>query len=320
MRVLATGITGFAGHHLAADMQAHVHEVTGIVRTDIDEVPPDGVQPVRADITDADAVRGVLQRHAPDWIAHLAGISSVGESFGAPLETWRINLWGTLALLEALRAEGATTRTLAVTSGEIYGRVALDQLPVTADTAMLPLSPYGASKAAADLCCAQYHAAYGLPVIRVRAFNHIGPGQDPRFVVPDIARQIAEAELNGAPEIVIEVGNVETKRDFTDVRDMMRAYVRLMEDGVPGTAYVACTGRSLAIRDLIEGLMAHSRIPASIVTAPGRQRSGEQPDLYGDPTTLHRDTGWTPQHSLESTLADTLDWWRMRVREPGYGR
>ena len=157
-------------------------------------------------------------------------------------------------------------------------------------------------------------------LLRVRAFNHIGPGQDPRFVVPDIARQIAEAEANCAPEIVVEVGNVDTRRDFTDVRDMMRAYVRLLEDGVPGTAYVACTGRSLAIRDLIEGLMAHARIPARIVTSPGRQRAGEQPDLYGDPATLRRDTGWFPERTLESTLADTLDWWRDKVREPGYVR
>lgn len=320
MRVLTTGITGFAGHHLAAELQARGHEVIGITRTDIEEIAPNGVRSIPADITDADAVRRVVQDTAPEWIAHLAGISSVGESFGAPLETWRINLWGTLALLEALRAEGSTARTLAVTSGEIYGRVDLDNLPVTADTALMPLSPYGASKAAADLCCAQYHAAYGLPILRVRAFNHVGPGQDPRFVLPAIARQIAEAERNGDVEVVIEVGNVETKRDFTDVRDMMRAYVALLEAGVPGTAYVACTGRSLAIRELIEGLAAQSRVPARIVSSPDKQRSGEQPDLYGDPSTLKRDTGWAPQHTLESTLTDTLDWWRQRVREPGYSR
>ena len=311
MRVLATGITGFAGHHLAPLLIGAGHEVLAILRDDIAETPPPGVDGVPIDITDPDQVRAFVRSVAPEGVVHLAGMSSVGESFGAPVETWKVNLWGTLAILEALRCEAPNARGIAVTSGEIYGSVPLEDLPVTPDTPLRPLSPYGASKAAADLCVAQYRAGFGLPIMRVRAFNHIGPGQDARFVVPSVAQQIARAETREA-EIEIHVGNVDTRRDFTDVRDMMRAYVALLERGDPDTAYVACSGRSRSIRELIDGLVAHARIPTRIVVDEGRRRDGEQPDLYGDATLLREHTGWEPEIPIEQTLADTLDYWRQR--------
>ena len=312
MRVLATGITGFAGHHLAPLLHEAGHRVLAILRTDIDETPPPGVDGEAVDITNPEDVRAFVRSVAPEGVVHLAGMSSVGESFGAPVDTWKVNLWGTLAVLEALRCEAPTARGIAVTSGEIYGSVPLDALPVTPDTPLRPLSPYGASKAAADLCVAQYRAGYGLPIMRVRAFNHIGPGQDARFVVPSVAQQIARAEASGQSEIEIHVGNVDTRRDFTDVRDMMRAYVALLERGDPDTAYVACSGTSRAIRELIEGLAAHARIPTRIIVDDGRRREGEQPDLYGDPSLLREHTGWVPRIPIEETLADTLDFWRAR--------
>ena len=313
MRVLITGVTGFAGGYLSSYCTALGHEVHGLVRSGRESAVPPGVVPHTADMHDAGAVASVLRDAAPDRVVHLAGASSVGRSFAAPLATWDVNLGATLSLLEALHVYGPAIPALIVTSGEIYGRVPLDQLPVTADTPLRPLSPYGASKAAADLAAGQYREAYGLHVIRVRAFNHVGPGQDPRFVLPNVARQIARAERDGLSSFVVRVGNIDTRRDFIDVRDMVRAYWLLLERGDPDTIYMACSGRSLPIRRLLEGLAHLSRIPVTFSSDPALQRDGEQADLYGSPARLRADTGWTPEIPIDTTLADTLEWWRERV-------
>lgn len=313
MRVLITGATGFAGGHLSSYCAALGHEVHGLVRAGREGAVPRGVIPHAADLRDPGAVAGVLREAAPDRVVHLAGASSVGRSFAAPLATWDVNLGATLSLLEALRAYGPAIPSLFVTSGEIYGRVPLDQLPVTTETPLRPLSPYGASKAAADLAAGQYREAYGLHAIRVRAFNHVGPGQDPRFVLPNVARQIARAERDGLSSFDVRVGNIDTRRDFIDVRDMVRAYWLLLERGDPDTIYMACSGRSLPIRRLLEGLAHLARIPVTFSSDPQLQRDGEQADLYGSPARLRADTGWTPEIPIDTTLADTLDWWRERV-------
>ena len=313
MRVLVTGVTGFVGHHLAARLQAQGHVVHGLVRPGGDEQIPAGVRVHAGDVLDAGAVGRAVVDAAPDAVAHLAGASSVGRSFGDPRGTWEVNLGGTLVVLEALRALPAPPRCLVVTSGEIHGRVPPGGLPVDERTPLQPVSPYGASKAAADLAAAQYAAGYGLPVIRVRAFNHVGPGQDPRFVIPNVARQLARAEADGRTRVDIRVGNVETRRDFTDVRDMVRAYGLLLEGGDPAHPYVACSGRSVAVRELVERLAARARLDARVVSDPALVRSGEQPDLYGSPRRLRDELGWTPGIPLETTLGDTLDWWRARV-------
>ncbi len=266
-------------------------------------------------MADARVVAGVLRAVRPDRVVHLAGASSVGRSFAEPLETWAVNLGGALGVLEALRREAPDVPALVVTSGEIHGRVAAGELPVDEDTPLRPVSPYGASKAAADLAAAQYRAAYGLRAIRVRAFNHVGPGQDPRFVLPNVARQIARAEREGREAVEVRVGNVDTRRDFTDVRDMVRAYALLLERGDPDAVYLACTGRSLAVRELIDGLVPLARVRVSFASDEGLRREGEQPDLYGSPARLRADTGWEPEIPLQTTLADTLDWWRERVAE-----
>ena len=209
---------------------------------------------------------------------------------------------------------GGDGRVLVVTSGEIYGLVPVADLPVTERTPLHPVSPYGASKAAADLAAAQYRAAYGVAAVRVRAFNHVGPGQDPRFVLPNVARQIARAERDGVP-VEVTVGNVDTRRDFMDVRDMVRAQLLLLERGDPDAVYLACTGRSIPVRELIEGLAALARVPVTFRSDAGLRREGEQPDLYGSPDRLRADTGWTPEIPMQTTLADTLDWWRARTAE-----
>lgn len=311
MRVLVTGVTGFVGHHLVAALAAAGHEVHGLVRTADERVPPDVVVHT-GDIRDRAAVAAAVAAADAEGIVHLAGASSVGQSFADPVGTWDVNLGGTLAVLEAVRNRPAPARCLVVTSGEIYGRVAADRLPVDADTALHPLSPYAASKAAADIAAAQYRAGYDLPVIRVRAFNHVGPGQDPRFVIPNVARQLARAEAVGTAPVV-RVGNVSTRRDFTDVRDMVDAYVRLLERGDPDTPYLACSGRSVAVRELVDGLAELCALEVRVESDPGLVRSGEQPDLYGSPERLSADVGWTARIPLRTTLSDTLDWWRAAV-------
>jgi GDP-4-dehydro-6-deoxy-D-mannose reductase len=193
--------------------------------------------------------------------------------------------------------------------------VPVEELPVSVDTPLHPLSPYGASKAAADLAAGQYHEAYGLRAIRVRAFNHVGPGQDARFVLPNVARQIARAEAQGRDAIEVRVGNVDTSRDFIDVRDMVRAYWLLLDRGDPDVVYMACSGHSLPVRRLLEGLARLARIPVTYASDPRLRRDGEQSDLYGSPARLRADTGWTPEIPIDTTLADTLDWWRERVAE-----
>lgn len=313
VKVLITGATGFAGRHLSSCCTALGHEVHALVRPGREDAVERGVRAHAADVADAADVTALVRRVAPDGIVHLAGVSSVGGSFADPLSTWGVNLGGTLAVLEALRTAAPDTPALIVTSGEIYGRVPIESLPVTEDTPLRPLSPYGASKAAADLAAGQYRAAYGVAAIRVRAFNHIGPGQDPRFVLPNVARQIARAEHAGWERVEVRVGNLETRRDFTDVRDMVRAYVLLLERGDPDQVYLACGGRSRPITDIVEGLVPHARIPVTFLSHETFRREGEQADLYGSPERLRAATGWTPEIPLETTLADTLAWWRARV-------
>lgn len=315
MRVLATGISGFAGPHLVAELIGAGHDVHGVFWNEREPVPQGVVGVHYGDITDADAIGSAVQAVAPELVFHLAGAASVGQSFAQPVATWHVNLDGTLVLLEALREHAPAARCVAVTSGEVYGRVPVESLPVGPDTPMLPHSPYGASKAAADLAALQYHIGYGLPVLRVRAFNHIGPGQDPRFVVPAVARQIAIGEREGVDDIQIHVGNVDTRRDFSDVRDIVRAYRLVAEHGDPDAVYLACSGRSVAVRELIEGLAGMSIGEVTITSDATLRREGEQPDLYGSPDRLTADTGWVPKIPLDVSLKDTLDWWRARVAQ-----
>ena len=315
MRLLITGIAGFAGRHLAERAIADGHTVFGLsIEDNAAELVPSATVHV-TDATDSAAVSEVFEAHDPDVILHLAGYASVGRSFAAPLDTWHVNVNGTLSVLEAARQTVPGARCVVVTSGEIYGRVPLEHLPVSPATPVRPLSPYAASKAAADLAALQYRTAYGQDVVRVRPFNHIGPGQDARFVLPAVARQVAEAEHEGRERLTLNVGNVDTRRDFTDVRDIVAAYLLIAEHGDPDVVYQACSGRSVAIRDLIDGIVRHSRLDTTVSSDPELRREGEQPDLYGSPGPLRDELGWRPRVALEQTLADTLDWWRGEVQK-----
>lgn len=298
MRALVTGAAGFVGRHLCAHLLSEGDTVIGVDRAD----GPDLLDPL--------AVTELLADIRPDVVYHLGGWSDVGASWEFPLDAFRVNAEGTLNLLQACINNGAP-RVLAVSSADVYGRVTQDELPITEATPFRPVTPYAASKVAADQLALQAWLGHKLETIRVRAFNHLGPGQTTKFVAPAIAERIARNEQDGSQSV--PVGNLTPRRDLTDVRDVVRAYRLLMMNGVPGEAYNVCTGHDLTIADLAERLVSLASTPMTLEADPELQRPVETPVLRGDPTRLNKATGWTPEISLAVTLQDILDEHRVAV-------
>lgn len=296
MKALVTGAHGFVGPYLTNHLTSCGDEVVGVDQD--------------MDITDADAVRSRLSDELPDVVYHLAAASHVGESWNAPVQVVRVNTEGTLNVLLAA-VESGVDRVVLIGSAEEYGHVTPDRIPVTEDAPLLPVSPYGASKAAAEMLGSYVARGRDLPVVMVRPFNHIGPGQSDRLVASSLAKQVAQNERTGGEEIL--AGDLSPQRDLSDVRDVVRAYRLLAERGVAGEAYNVCSGRAVAIRDLAETLIALSGKPMRIVLDPERLRPVDVPILQGDNSKLCRDTGWSAEYSLEQTLADVLDWWRANL-------
>jgi len=265
------------------------------------------------DLRDADAVRDLVAHIRPDRIYHLAGQAFVPRSFAAPWETLEVNIRGTLNLLEAVRALKLETRILVVSSAEIYGAAAADSLPLTESAPFVPSSPYSVSKIAQDMLAWQYARAHSLHVVRARPFNHIGTGQSADFAVPNWASQIAAAEL-GLREPIVAVGNLAAARDFTDVRDVVRAYALALERGVAGAVYNVCSGVPQTMQHVLETLISLSRTPIAVRVDPERVRPIEIPVLYGSYARLQADTDWRPQISLVQSLTDVLNEWRARLR------
>jgi len=312
VRAFITGMTGFVGRHLVAALGADGMVVHGTLLPGLGETPPPGAIGHEVDITDPHAMAALLADVAPDSIVHLAAAASVGQSFSDPDGTWHVNVEGTRGVLDGMRHGAPAARMVMALSGEEYGRVPLEQLPVTEHTPLNPVSPYARSKVAADQLCERYHRDHGLAVVRLRAFNQIGPGQDLRFVVPSICKQIADAEMAGDGTCTLELGNIDTRRDFMDVRDVVSAYRLLLQQGDPDRTYLAGTGRSHSIRDLIDIAVSLALVPVQVTSDPSRIREGEQPDLYASPRAL-QELGWAPRIPLEQSIQDTLDYWRDRA-------
>jgi GDP-4-dehydro-6-deoxy-D-mannose reductase len=272
-----------------------------------------GCQLWTLDLRDADAVRDLVARIRPDRIYHLAGQAFVPRSFAAPWETLEVNIRGTLNLLEAVRALKLETRILVVSSAEIYGAAAADSLPLTESAPFVPSSPYSVSKIAQDMLAWQYARAHSLYTVRVRPFNHIGTGQSADFAVPNWASQIAAAEL-GLREPIVAVGNLAAARDFTDVRDVVRAYALALERGAAGAVYNVCSGVPQTMQHVLETLIGLSQTPITVRVDPERVRPIEIPVLYGSYARLQADTDWRPQISLAQSLTDVLNEWRARLR------
>jgi GDP-4-dehydro-6-deoxy-D-mannose reductase len=299
VRSLVTGAGGFVGVHLVRHLEDLGDEVVQLERT------VDGI-----DIADADRLTDAVIAAKPEAVYHLAGASDVGGSWASPRETFMANAFGTLNVLEASRAAGAE-RVLAVTSADVYGRVTEDELPLTERQPLSPVSPYAASKVAADALAQQAWLGHRLPVVRVRAFNHLGPGQSDRFLAPSLAARIARNERYGGDEVPI--GNMTPRRDVTDVRDVVRAYRLLVEHGEPGAVYNVCRGVAVAVKQIAEELLGMATRPMRLVSDPALQRPVDIPVLVGDNTELRRATGWEPTIALGQTLADVLADWRTRL-------
>ena len=261
------------------------------------------------EITDPGALLAAVSEAAPDAIYHLAAITHVGQSWDEPLRVLEVNVLGTAALLAAARECASNPRVLVTSSAEVYGAITdPSQLPLTEDSPTLPLSPYAASKLAAEAVCIQAWLGHGQHVVMVRPFNHIGPGQSPNFAVSALSKRIVDAERSGAGEI--PVGNLSARRDFTDVRDVVRSYRMLVESGAPGAVYNMCSGRDVSIQEIADRLLAAAGSSVRLVPDPALMRPVEVPVLRGDPTRLTSATGWVPELSLDQTLVDVLEYWR----------
>ncbi len=298
MRVLVTGAHGFVGRHLVEHLEAVGDEVIGIDRA---EGP---------DIRQLDELIESFGEHRPAVVFHLAGQADVAASWSTPHETYRANTEGTLNVLTAARQTGVD-RVIATTSADVYGLVSPDELPLAESAPFRPASPYAASKAAADLIGLQAHLGYGQDVIRARAFNHLGPGQSDRFLAAAIARRAIAAERAG--EATIPVGDLSARRDFTDVRDVVRAYRLLARDGHAGEAYNVCSGTDVSVLDIAQRLLAFADRPIELRVDPSLLRPIDLPILRGDATKLRTDTGWQPVIPLDDTLHDLFQEMRKRV-------
>jgi GDP-4-dehydro-6-deoxy-D-mannose reductase len=289
MRVLVTGADGFVGPHLVRRLTQAGHEVVA-------RGGPHAAEGA-LDIRDAAAVGALVKELAPEGVVHLAGWSSVGSSFDRPLDCFAANALGTAHLFEAVRVGAPRARLLSISSGEVYGP---GQHARSEEDALLSVSPYAMSKQAAELIAGQYQRSFGVQAIVARAFNHVGPGQDQRFVVPSLLQQVIDV-ARGQREPVIDVGNLDPVRDFSSVADVVDAYCLLLLRGAVGQVYNVCSGRGRSIREVLEELLRLSGVRAEIRIDPARVRPADIPHLVGDPAKLFR-LGWQPRHDPFSSL------------------
>jgi len=315
MRALVTGATGFAGSHLVDDLLADDHRVFGLIYAEDGRettVDHPAFTAVEGDLLDLSSLHEAVERARPDVIYHLAGWALTANSWSYPARTIMVNTAGTANLLQAA-AEGGGPRVVAVTSAEIYGAVGHDDLPITERTRPAPHHPYGVSKWAASRLIPLFWQRFELPVIEARPFNHIGPRQEPGFVVPDFASQLAAIKLGMRPP-TMSVGNLSAERDFTDVRDVVGAYRRLAEDGRPGETYLICSGQPVSIRYLLDTLIEIGDVAVEVRHDPERMRPSDTPVLYGSYDRLRQDTGWQPDIDLRTSLRDAFNDWMERLQ------
>lgn len=318
MKALITGITGFVGSHLAEHLLSLNYEVFGSVRwrskrDNIDHLEKDGsITLFETDIKDPISVRKTVTDCMPDEIYHLAAQSFVPTSWSAPAETLDTNIQGQLNILEAAREVVPNARIHVVGSSEEYGLVYPDECPMTENQPLRPLSPYGVSKVGQDLLGWQYFQSYGLNVIRTRAFNHTGPRRGEVFVTSSFSKQLAEIK-KGISEPVIKVGNLEAKRDFSDVRDVVKAYYLAVNKGERGEVYNICSGVGRPIQSLLDLLLEISGLDVKIERDPSRMRPSDVMVLEGSAEKIKREVGWAPSITFEETMKDLYEFWLERV-------
>jgi GDP-4-dehydro-6-deoxy-D-mannose reductase len=315
VRVLITGASGFAGGWLARACVDAGDQVTGLSRSG--DVPP-GARGLACDIGHVEALTEVIADASPDVIYHLAALSHVGRSWQDPAATMHVNATGAVSVLEAITAAAPDARVVWASSGEIYGSPA--GLPISEDAGLRPENPYAVSKAAGDLLAGVYTQARGLDIVRARAFAHAGPGQLPIFLISSLAKQGAAARVAGVKRLEIRTGRAATRREVTDVRDVVRAYRSLADPEVPAGIYNVCSGVSSSTAERVAAVArAISPIEVEHVVDPAMVRAHEVPDLRGSHAKLEEATGWRPQVPLEQTLADTIAWWEERLERGSSG-
>jgi GDP-4-dehydro-6-deoxy-D-mannose reductase len=322
MRILVTGVTGFVGSHLVDYLLDGGHtEIWGTIRwrskTDnIDHIDRgDRLRLFECDLRDSSSVRNLIDESRPGYIFHLAAQSFVPTSWHAPNETLSTNISGTLNIFEAVRSLGISPRIHVAGSSEEYGLVLPDETPVQESNPLRPLSPYAVSKVAADLLGYQYFQSYGQHIVRTRAFNHTGPRRGEVFVTSNFAKQVAEVEAGTRPPI-IKVGNLDAVRDFSDVRDIVRAYWIALERGEPGEVYNIASGTGVPVRQVLDTLVEIGAVSVRVETEQARLRPSDVPRLVGDSSKFRAATGWRPEIPLRQTLRDLLDFWRARISRP----
>ena len=318
MKVMITGITGFAGSHLAEYILANHSNVSvfGIVRwrSRMDNILQiqDKIELVEADLKDMVSLKAVLADVKPDRIFHLAAQSFVPTSWKCPAETFAINAIGEINLFESILALNQKPKIQIAGSSEEYGQVFSNEIPMKETNPFRPLSPYAVSKVAQDLLAFQYHKSYAVRTVRTRGFNHTGPRRGDVFVTSSFAKQIAEIEQKKRPPVV-HVGNLEAKRDFTDVRDMVRAYWLSLEKGVEGEVYNIGSGQAYSMQEVLDLLMSLSRSKMEVKVDPARLRPSDVPVLLSDSSKFRALTGWRPMIPFKQTILDLLNYWRERV-------
>src|SRR3989338_1512215 len=315
-RALITGISGFVGSHLAEYLLSKNFEVHGTIRwrSRLDNIShiKDKINLIESDMRDAHSVARLIRESEPDYIFHLAAQSFVPTSWHAPQDTITTNVIGTINLLEAARAAGKDIKIQLAGNSEEYGLVHPEETPIKETNPLRPMSPYGVSKVAEDMLGFQYHKTYGMNIIVTRAFNHTGPRRGDVFVTSNFSKQIAEIE-KGIKEPVISVGNLEAQRDFTDVRDIVRAYLLSLEKCTPGEVYNVCTRKPRTIQSVLDILLGMSDAKVEVRQDMQRMRPADVPLLSGDCSKFMKATGWKPEIRFEKTMEDLLNFWRERV-------
>jgi len=317
MRAFVTGLDGFAGQWLARELVEAGFELAGGSRVDLpsysilSKAEAAQLRWFAFELTDRPSIEKALRASNPDAIFHLAAQASVSESIVDPVATYETNVVGTAMLLESVATVAKSATVVCVGSADAYGTVKHEELPLTETAKLRPNNPYAASKTAAESIAMQYARSAQLNVIATRSFNHTGPGQRPAFAVPAFAKQIADIAKGSAPP-VLHVGNLDARRDLSDVRDVVRAYRLLAQRGESGVAYNVCSGTSVSMRSIVDALVRSAGVEVSIEIDPGRLRPSDTPDIVGDNRRLRERTGWSQQIPLDQTLLDVYEWYAKR--------
>ena len=310
-KALITGITGFAGSYLAHELLDNGYDLSGtyLSENNIKNLPEsDKFRLYNVNLLDTKATQELIEKEKPDYLFHLAGLTSPRESFINPKETISTNTSAQINLLEAIKTSGLKTKILIVSSAEVYGLVSELDLPINEQTQFKPTNPYAVSKLAQDFLGLQYFLSDKLHIVRVRPFNHIGPRQSPNFVVSAFAKRIVNIERGN--ERIMKVGNLDSERDFTDVEDMVRAYRLALEQGEAGEVYNLGSGKSYSISQILDMLISFSNVKIQVEVDKDLIKKSDDPKLLCDYSKFKNLTNWSPQIPIEKTLENTLDYWR----------